>query len=895
MPAVVERPPGKAGKDEAIIRRQLAAAAGRIRLVDVLTGGLAVLALVLGYAAVALVLDKWLDLPAAVRKVGFAGLLLAGIGLVARFVLRPLFQTVNPLYAAKKVETTAPDAKNAVVNWVDLEDDNLPAAVKAAVQAKAAAELRDADLSQATGSKSFVRLGFAAAAFLVILLILFVRFSPTQFRSLVVRAFAPFSAGQIANRTRITLTNPAEGDVTVTSGQSMTVEVTVDGRLPPTDGPDRIRLRVRYSLAATDFEEYPLEPGNTNKDWQLRVPAAVIQNGCWYRVAGGDGETPEYKVTVRPQPLLTGFQSRYVYPAYLRLKPETGTGPKLEAYRGTKVTLTATTNRELRDGRMVLDGKGKVIPGTVCGDGNNALRFELTLVEDAVYRIYFTATSGEVNPEPYSYPIRVITDGAPAVTITKPAELETSQPANGRLDVDALATDDQGIDTVTLRLQLSGKPLAPKPYDGGKSFKRDADGSFPTRVETKDSVSFADLKDAAGHTIVPKEGDVLEYWVEAVDNCTVPTAHVGKSKVHRVKILAPVTAPQPQKQQQQQASDRKKEEQAHDQQQQEKFQKEDRTPRPQQQPEQNPDQKQQDKGQSGQPDKSQAGQPDKSQAGQPDKSQAGQPDKSQAGQPDKSQAGQPDKSQAGQPDKSQAGQPDKSQAGQHDKSQAGQPDKSQAGQPDQRNPNGGGSSKLDDQQRNTAKKAEQVAKDIDKQQAESDAKEIQQAAKDMASNDPARQQKGRETLEKKFGKDAVQNAEKEAQQIQKDLQSNDPKTREAAEKKLEKTAGKDAMDKAKKDAEQLQKDLQSSDPATKAAAEKKVEEMKRQAGNNAGGQQKPDPKEIDQAIKDMQSGDPQKQKQGQDKLEQQFGKDAVQKAKKEAEQIQKDLNSGDPD
>ena len=199
---------------------------------------------------------------------------------------------MNPLYAAKKVEATSQDAKNAVVNWVDLEDDNLPATVKAAVQAKAAAELRDADLNQAAASKSLPRLGIAAAVFFVVLLVLFIKFSPAQFRSLVSRAFTPFSAGQITSRTRLTLTAPAEGDVTVTSGQPIVVEVAVEGRIPPTEGPDKIRLRVRYSQASTEFEEIPFEPGNSNKDWQLRVPTSVIQNGCWYRRPAATAKPP---------------------------------------------------------------------------------------------------------------------------------------------------------------------------------------------------------------------------------------------------------------------------------------------------------------------------------------------------------------------------------------------------------------------------------------------------------------------------------------------------------------------------------------------------------------------------------------------------------------------------
>src|SRR5262249_41876315 len=92
MPAVADRPAQVPGKDEALIRKQLAAAAGRIRLTDLVTGGLAVLALALGYAAVAIALDKWVGLSAAARQVGFVGFLLTALGLVAWLVLRPLLR-----------------------------------------------------------------------------------------------------------------------------------------------------------------------------------------------------------------------------------------------------------------------------------------------------------------------------------------------------------------------------------------------------------------------------------------------------------------------------------------------------------------------------------------------------------------------------------------------------------------------------------------------------------------------------------------------------------------------------------------------------------------------------------------------------------------------------------
>ena len=52
---------------------------------------------------------------------------------------------------------------------------------------------------------------------------------------------------------------------------------------------------------------------------------------------------------------------------------------------------------------------------------------------------------------------------------------------------------------------------------------------------------------AEAFTLQP--GMLVEYWLEATDNCTVPRANVGKSKVQRVKIAVPEAQPEKQDQQ----------------------------------------------------------------------------------------------------------------------------------------------------------------------------------------------------------------------------------------------------------------------------------------------------------------------------------------------------------
>src|SRR5206468_2611276 len=110
------------------------------------------------------------------------------------------------------------------------------------------------------------------------------------------------------------------------------------------------------------------------------------------------------------------------------------------------------------------------------------------------------------------------------------------------LAVDATIVDDIGIDKLTLKMRLAEpmpRDLAGKPYQDGKSFRRDEkDGTFswPTSLEYKDSVDLNKLTDSSGQPVSLKEGMVLEYLLEATDNRTKPGAsgpepdpNVGKS------------------------------------------------------------------------------------------------------------------------------------------------------------------------------------------------------------------------------------------------------------------------------------------------------------------------------------------------------------------------------
>ena len=600
MAAVLEQPKtDPAAKYGTQVDAQIAQATSRIRTHDLAFGGLLLVAMVLVYATAMIALDKYLVLPEWVRQLSLLGFL-AGFGAVAyRTIIRPLLRRINPLYAAVQVEKTIDDAKNSVVGYVEAQEkDDVHPSVRAAMSAKAAKAANQADLNRAVDHRSLIYAGGVVVAFLLVLIVLFFLFRPTQFGSLMGRTFVPFSSDPIATRTRLTLVQPSEGDLTITTGQSVTIKVEVAGKIPDPENPDRLRVLLRHNPADPNFEDVRMEKGENSREWLVRVPDYLVQNGFWYKVAGGDAQTPEYKVSVRSLPLAKDFEVTYEFPAYLRRKPEPGTSPHLEAIRGTKVTLTAKTNRTVKDGRVVFEPAGRdAVNGKLLPERPDSVRFEFTLMEPGAYRLYFTSTEGERNLDPPPFSIKVIADLAPTIVIAKPEEDDIQIPANGQLAVDGTVGDDFGIDRVWLKLRIiepsgQAQALADVPFMGGKSFLRTSDNTWPTSLDYKDSVDFTKLLAADGKTKVElKDGMVIEYWLEAADNRTRPgpkgpeaDPNIGRSKKKTVHVTPPKVEPQDKKDLDANKEQRKTDEAKNDQQQQQRLDKENRDPNAQQNP-----------------------------------------------------------------------------------------------------------------------------------------------------------------------------------------------------------------------------------------------------------------------------------------------------------------------
>ena len=666
------RPPAESNKAEQFVQAQIQRARQRVRLTELGKAGLGCLILIAGYTVVLVYLDRLFELSAFVRQALFTACCLTMTAYVGWTVIWPFCQRINPYYAARLVEQNLEADKNSLINWLDLREQPLVPAFRTAITNQAARDLDKIDLEQAIATRPSIFTLSIIGAMLVLLLLLFAA-SPRQFLSLMKRAWSPYSDASIATRTRLTLIEPPDGDLTVAIGKAVTIVVQVDGRMPEQQKPDALRVLYRAS-PADPYDARLLDPTDDPQRWRTTFLAQELKTGVFYKVAGGDDSTPEYRIQVRSNPLLTNVDVTYHYRPYLHWPDRSAQDPNLKDLRGTEVLLTAHTNRAVREGRLVIEGQ-QFVPAEIRKDDPESLHFRLTLTQDTEYRIFFTSVQGESNRDPMAYTIQVLADQAPAVVLTAPGR-DVEKGVNEILALEGQASDDLGLAALTLRLRKEdGKLLEPQPYRQGKALLR-GDGRPPQMLEYKDSIDFAKLREAGGAAFKPQPGQTIEYWLEATDHCDFPEPNVGSSKHFKVAFRDPVDP----KKQQSQRDKAAKDQQEHDKKQDQQLQEQqgdgsgEKSPLDEQKDKQSGDQQKDKGGQSGDQQKDKGGQSGDQQKDKVGQSGDQQKDKGgQSGDQQKDKGGQTgvqltDKGgQSGDPHKDQG-----SQSGDQQKDKGGQ-------------------------------------------------------------------------------------------------------------------------------------------------------------------------------------------------------------------------------
>ncbi|QEF96266.1 hypothetical protein Mal15_02930 [Stieleria maiorica] len=469
-----------------------------------------------------LVMDHWFYSPGRlVRSISFVSLVAVACWFLIRRAWPVMTSRVTREYAAWALEQDHPDYRQQLTSYVTLRDDQARRGIRARVVkvigTRAASLLKSHDMLPREATGTFKWWITAAAVFA--LLAAYCVASPKSSLASAKRLAAPLASIDPARRVKIDDVRP--GDAEALAGRELEVSAAVDGLR------NGEAVMCRWSGSGTTQEsELVLDPSSNRFTGTLRLDHAA-SGIVRYTVAAGDAVAGPFELSVENVPVVAVESVRYQPPEYTRRKPRTTSSPAITAIDGTKIRITAKTNRPIARAELQFNPKplGDTVRATAgrmpiaIGDDGVTLTADVTLrcargktasVELESYRIRVWDSNDQSNPDPIVYPIKVIADLPPEVAIVVPKKSPIEIPVGAQQIIEVHAMDaDFELERVTLRIErgidtLEDPVIWVKPEDGS--------GKGNQVMEYR----FRPLE----HLL--RAGDVVRISATAIDNRMIP-------------------------------------------------------------------------------------------------------------------------------------------------------------------------------------------------------------------------------------------------------------------------------------------------------------------------------------------------------------------------------------
>ena len=466
----------RSNKVKQYVDQQLEKTRKQVKAFDLAACLLGLVAFVVAFFLLAAVLDAWIWPLGTIGRFICLGLLFVGIaGYSIRFVFPLILRRINPDFAARMIEESTPTFKNSLMNYLALrkEPESIRRAVYDAVARQAAQNLSEVPEESTVDRSNLINTGFILVA-ICVAAVGYLILSPKNPFQTVGRILSP--AAKIAKPSIIKIMDVQPGDTKVFFGEHLDVSAAVRGRYDTLD----VDLVFSTDNGQLVDQVIPMVANESSGRYEakLSTDAGGIQQSLKYRIEAGDGISPEYHVTVRPNPTISVQSAILRPPAYTKLPQRVIEGQgDLQALEGTRIRIEAIANLPIKVAYIELLNQRQ---GDAAGDDyqivktvemnseeastNGEFVAHLNNKRDAQlfthYRIRFVSTEGDRNESPNVYPVRITPDLAPEVVIVNPLKKEIALPINQKLAVDIQANDlDFEISSVDLHLDHKGTRL----------------------------------------------------------------------------------------------------------------------------------------------------------------------------------------------------------------------------------------------------------------------------------------------------------------------------------------------------------------------------------------------------------------------------------------------------
>jgi hypothetical protein len=312
------------------------------------------------------------------------------------------------------------------------------------------------------------------------------------------------------------------GNRVIAKGDDLRLEAFVAGVIP-------LSGRLKAQTLPAKAAEFTLDADPANPARFLRGIQSV-QESFRYRIELGDTQTDWAEIRVRPRPVIHDLTFEQHWPEYTGVPPQRRNPGDLKLLAGSKLIATIKPNARLRDAALHLLSADRKIQSSFSMQplpaGANAIpewRGVAQIPANGATGLTFLLADeeGVQSTAMAVYRVEIAPDQPPTLAVLWPQRREELVTSRATLLVAFEASDDFGIDRVKLHYAVNWIPDAPH-----QTLEMDLGGAFPKSLTRRFEWRLARLDPPL------KEGEVVDYWFEAVDRNNVTGPGVATLAEH---------------------------------------------------------------------------------------------------------------------------------------------------------------------------------------------------------------------------------------------------------------------------------------------------------------------------------------------------------------------------
>jgi len=497
------------------VERQLNQIAQRVKWIRILEGVIWIAGVLAAMILTRCLLDRWMDFPQSLR----IGLLALDAALVAWLVwvypIRAIRHTDSREQCALRMEKRWPNLRSALISSVQLAAAGRHAHGSPAMRSRLLRETQaltaNLKVKDAVGASHLKRPAIAVLILVVIVGTLAI--AVPDARLLLARYLGSNHA--LPRETRI---RDISGEISIPIGGTATLAARAEGVVPRSG-----RVLIRY--ANGERREFPVSP-DPAEPGGFSLVMENVQSSFTYQFSLNDARGEAFSVTCQTTPVIRSLTADAEYPSYTGWPAARVPTNAFNFVAGTRLKLTVTASQPLASATVVPRGDGEPSPMSV--DSQNPETASLTLPIQATgmtgFSISLVNKEGIASRGDAVYPMRVDPDRPPKVELLEPADPPASVTPAGGIDIVADVTDDFGIASVQLCVEVPDETgdvkVLSTPLTISPGQKRIAFRWTPGKD-----------KDLAG------SGKSLTYYLSAKDNNTETGPGVGESARSTLAIV----------------------------------------------------------------------------------------------------------------------------------------------------------------------------------------------------------------------------------------------------------------------------------------------------------------------------------------------------------------------